>query len=158
MLFLMVYFVIVSMISNLGISLKFLGVVLLSLFLSSCVITFGIFISTLTGSVRTSVVLFFGIVGGLIAIQMTHGMLINTEEANLATPLVYLRNTLSLIHGGVKWASPFYYLNEGMEAVSLGSAGKYALSGGLSVIYSAAALFLSVLVLRRKGVRKITGE
>ena len=156
-LFLAVYFVVVSFISNLGLSVKFLGVILLSLFLSSCVISFGIFVSTLSESVRTSVLLFLGVIGGLIAIQVTHGMLIQMEEANLAPPLIYLRNTLAIINGGVKWVSPFYYVNEGMEAVSLGSVGKYALSGGSSVIYSAVALFLSAVVLKRKGVRKTTG-
>jgi len=156
--FLAVYFVIASVISNLGLSLKFLGVIFLSLFLSSCVITFGIFISTLAESVRTSVLLFIGIVGGLIAIQIMHGMLIKMEEPSLAGSFFYLKNILSIINAGVKWASPFFYVNKGMEAVSLGRVGMYVLSGGVSIIYSAVALLLSVLVLKRKGVRKTTGE
>ena len=49
-------------------------------------------------------------------------------------------------------------LDKGMEAVSLGRVGMYVLSGGVSIIYSAVALLLSVLVLKRKGVRKTTGE
>jgi ABC-type transport system involved in multi-copper enzyme maturation permease subunit len=157
-LFLAVYFLVVSMASNLGLSMKFLSVILLSFFLSSCVITFGIFVSTLAESVRTSVLLFLGIVGALIAIHMSHGVLIGMEETNLTPSLAYLRNTLSILYGGVKWVSPFYHVNQGMEAVSLGNMGKYLLSGGFSIIYSGVALTVSVLVLRQKGVRKTTGE
>ncbi|MBW2057223.1 MAG: ABC transporter permease subunit [Deltaproteobacteria bacterium] len=156
-LFFAVYFAAVSMVCNLGISAKFWGVILLSLFLSSCVITFGIFVSTLSRSVRTSVVLFLGIVGALVAVQVIHGTLTQVEEAGLSLPVVYLRNTLGIINSAVKWVSPFYYLNEGMEAVSIGSFTKYALSGGASLVYSAAALLLSTLVLKRKGVRKSGG-
>jgi len=156
--FLAVYFLVVSMTSNLGLSMKLLRVLLLSFFLSSCVITFGIFISTLTESVRTAVLLFLGIVGGLIAIQVIHGMLIKMEEAHLSPLLLHLRNTISIINAGVKWASPFYYLNEGMEAVKLGNMGKYTLSLVASIIYSIIALLLSILVLKKKGVRKTTGE
>lgn len=157
-MFLASYFIFASLTSNLGLSFKFLGVLVLSLFLSSCVISFGIFISTLTESVRTSVLLFVGIVGGLIAIQLTFEMLMNIGEVNLHPTLLYLRNTLSIIHAGVKWVSPFYYLDEGMEAVSLGSADKYALSSISSIIYSAVVLLSSVLVLKSKGVRKTGGE
>jgi ABC-type transport system involved in multi-copper enzyme maturation permease subunit len=157
-LFLAVYFAIASITSNLGLSVKLPSVLLLSLFLSSCVITFGIFVSTLTESVRTSILLFIGIVGGLIAIQVTHGALIKMEEANLSPPFIYLRNTLSIINAGVKWASPFYYLTEGMEAVSIGSVAKYSLSAVFSIIYSIIALILSILVIIKKGVKKTAGE
>jgi ABC-type transport system involved in multi-copper enzyme maturation permease subunit len=156
--FLAVFFAVASVTSNFGLSVKFLGVLILALFLSSCVITFGIFISTLTESVRTSVLLFLGIVGTLIAIQATHGILIKLEETNLSAPLIYLRNTLSIINAGVKWASPFYYLTEGMEAVSIGSVAKYALSSVSSILYAIVALLLSILVIKKKGVRKTTGE
>jgi ABC-type transport system involved in multi-copper enzyme maturation permease subunit len=123
-LFLVVYFAVASITSNLGLSVKFPGVLLLSLFLSSCVITFGIFVSTLTESVRTSILLFIGIV----------------------------------VNAGVKWASPFYYLTEGMEAVSIGSVAKYTLSAVFSIIYSIIALVLSILVIAKKGVKKTAGE
>ena len=153
-LFLAVYFVLAAMMSNLGLSVKSLGIFPLSLFLSSCLISFGIFISTLTESVRISILLFLGIVVGMAAIQIIHGILIKIEDVDLVSPLFYLRRTLSIIKAGVQWASPFYYLNKGIEAISLGSMGKYTLSLVFSVIYSVIALILSVLVLKRKGVRK----
>lgn len=152
------YFFIASLTSNLGLSFKFLGVLVLSLFLSSCVISFGILMSTLAESVRTSVLLLLGIVGGLIAIQIALEVLMNMGEVNLAPALLYLRNTLSILHAIVKWVSPFYYLDKGMEAVSLGSVAKFAASGIFSTIYSAVFLVLSILALKIKGVRKTTGE
>lgn len=157
-IFLACYFVIASLTSNLGLSFKFLGVLVLSFFLSSCVITLGILMSTLTESVRTSVLLLLGIVGGLIAIQITLEVLLNMGEVSLAPALIYLRNTLYIMHAIVKWVSPFYYLDKGMEAVSLGNAGKYAVSGISSIIYSTVFIMLSILVLKMKGVRKTTGE
>lgn len=155
-LLLVVYYVVASLTSNLGLSFKFLGVLALSFFLSSCVITFGIFMSTLCGSVRTSVLLFFGIVGGLVAVQAVLEVLMNMGD-NPAPALLYLRNTLSILHVIVKWVSPFYYLDKGMEAVSLGSVAKYAASGFYSAVYSALFLVFSVLALRRKGVGKSPG-
>ena len=133
-LFLAVYFVVAAMMSNLGLSVKSLGIFLLSLFLSSCLISFGIFISTLTESVRISILLFLGIVVGMAAIQIIHGILIKIEDVDLVSPLFYLRRTLSIIKAGVQWASPFYYLNKGIEAISLGRMGKYTLSLVFSVI------------------------
>ncbi len=150
------YFVVASLTTNLGLSVKFLGVLALSFFLSSCVITFGIFMSTLSGSVRTAVLLLFGIVGGLIVIQVTLEVLINIED-ELPPTLIYLRYTLSILHAIVKWVSPFYYLEQGMEAVSLGSVAKYAVSGIFSIFYSALFLVLSIQALKRKGVGKTTG-
>ena len=151
------YFLIASLISNLGLSFKFLGVLTLSFFLSSCVITFGIFMSTISESVRTSVLLLFGTVGGLISIQVALEVLMNMGD-DLAAALVYLRNTLSILHAMVKWVSPFYYLDKGMEAISLGSIVNYAVSGILSIIYSTAFLVLSILALQIKGVSKRTGK
>lgn len=151
------YFVVASLTSNLGLSFKFLEVLVLSLFLSSCVITFGIFMSTLAESVRTAVLLLLGIVGGLIAIQIALDVLMTMGD-NLAPTLLYLRKTLSILHAIVKWVSPFYYLNKGMEAVSVGSAAKYAASGISSIIYSAVFLMLSILALKIKGVRKTNGD
>jgi len=156
--FLIIYFTMASVMSNFGLSGDFLRVILLSLFISSCVISFGIFISTLTENVRTSVLLFMGIVGGLIVIQVAHNMLLKMHVANLSSPIINLKYTVSIIHNSVKWASPFYYLSQGIEAVSIGSATKYTLSAVFSMIYSFIALFFAILIITKKGVRKTTGE
>ena len=157
-LFLSIYFISSSLISNLGLSFRLLGVLILSFFLSSCVISFGILISTLTENVRTSILFFLGIVGGLIAIQITLEILANMGETSLHPAIRYLINTLGVIHAVVKWISPFYYLNEGLDAVSSGSAGRFFLSGITSIIYTAVMLLSSVFALKGKGVRKTTGE
>ena len=157
-LFLTAFFIFSAITSNLGLSWKFLVVLVLSLFLASCVIAFGVFVSSLTESVRTAILLFLGIVGALISIQIGLELLVGIGDENLAPVLILLRKSLSILHTGLKWISPFYYLDQGMEAVSLGSIGKYALSGISSIIYSSVLLLLSVLTLRRKGVRKSTGE
>ena len=151
-----VYYVFASLTTNLGLSFKFLGVLALSFFLASCVITFGIFMSTLCRSVRNSVLLLFGIVGGLVAIQVVLEVLMNMGD-NLPPVFVHLRNTLSILHAIVKWVSPFYYLDKGMEAVSIGSAAKYAVSGIFSTVYSAFFILLSILAMKSKGVGKTVG-
>jgi hypothetical protein len=79
-------------------------------------------------------------------------------EEDLNAPLLYLRNTLMIMNQGVKWISPFYHMREVMEAARIGSMEKYTVSVLLSATYSAVSLVLSVLVLRRKGVRKKLGE
>ena len=112
--------------------------------------------STLCGSVRTSVLLLFGIVGGLVAVQVVLEVFMNMGD-NLAPALLHLRDTLSILYAMVKWVSPFYYLDKGMEAVSLGSVAKYAASGIFSTVYSAVFLMLSILALKRKGVGRTPG-
>jgi len=153
LLFLTVFFVFASVMSNFGLSIRFPGVLLLSFFLSSCVIAFGIVISALSRSVRTAVLAFSGIVIGLVAVHVTHAMLIKLNAENLSPLLVYLGNTLSIVNAVVKWISPFHYLSEGMEAVRIGSAGQYAVSAILSMLYSIGALVLSIFVFAKKGVR-----
>jgi ABC-type transport system involved in multi-copper enzyme maturation permease subunit len=156
--FMAFFFILASLTSNLELSWKFWVVLALSLFLSSCVITFGIFMSTLTESVRNSIFLFLVIIGGLIAIQISLEMLGSMRDENLAPVLVYVRNSVQILHTSVKWISPLYYFDKGMEAVSLGSLGKYVLSAVFSIIYSIVFLSFSILTLKWKGVRKTTGE
>jgi ABC-type multidrug transport system permease subunit len=158
LLFLSAYFLLSSLSTNLGLSTRFIGFIVFSLLLSTSVIAFGILVSTLTDTVRGAVLVFVVIVGGLLAIQFSHEALMEMDESRMAPQLSYLRDTLSTVRSAVKWISPFYYIHKGMEAVSLGSAGKYLFSATSSLLYSGVALALSIGTLKGKGVRKTRGE
>jgi len=157
-LFLSSYFVAASIISKLELSIEFLWVLFLSFAICSCIIALGILISALTESVRTSVFLFIVILGAWMTLHVAHEVLIKMDAEQLSLPIVYLRSTLSVIVFWTKWLSPFHYLSEGMEAVSIGNSAKWSMCVIFPMIHSTIALFLSILVITKKGIRKTTGE
>jgi len=151
--FLFVYFWGVSVLTNLGLSYGLVQAAFLSIFSVSCAITFGLFISSFTNRVRSSILYLVGIFLAFLAVQLSHTILLGMPEENMPSALIYLGNTLSIISKGVEWVSPFSYLSRGMDAISLGNPWLYTMNIIYCVIYSAILLVLSTLVLERKGVR-----
>jgi ABC-type transport system involved in multi-copper enzyme maturation permease subunit len=156
--FLVFYFALTSGLANLGLAGRFWQTFLLSLFLVSCIVSFGILFSALTNGVRSSLLLFLGATGLLLAIQLAHRFLIGLSSDTLSQPIVYIRNGISIIALIVRWVSPFYYFSEGIDAISLGSGTKYLVSSASSVVYSVVLLALSVAILRAKGIRGVREE
>ena len=156
--FLVFYFALTSGLANLGLAGRFWQTFLLSLFLVSCIVSFGILFSALTNGVRSSLLLFLGAIGLLIAIQLVHSFLIGLSSDVLSQPLVYIRNSVSIIALIVRWISPIAYFFEGIDAISLSSGTKYLVSSASSVVYSVVLLALSVVILRAKGIRGVREE
>jgi len=151
--FFLIYFLGVSGLTNLGFSCGLVQGIFLSIFSVSCAISFGLFISSFTNRVRSSILYLVGIFLAFLAVQFSHTILLSIPEENMVPALIYLENTLSVISKGVEWVSPFSYLNRGMDAVSLGNFWLYAMNVGYCIIYSAILLTFSMLILERKGVR-----
>jgi len=147
------YFWGVSFLSNLGFSYGLVKILLTSIFSVSCIVSFGLFISSLTGRIRSSIIWLIGILILFLAVQVGYTILLGMPEESLSPVLTYLGNTLSIISRVVNWISPFSYLTRGIDAVSLGNAFLYGLNILYSIIYSAILLSLSIFILKRKGVR-----
>ena len=156
--FLVFYFALTSGVANLGLAARFWQTFVLSLFLVSCVISFGIIFSALTNGVRSSLLLFLGAIGLLLAIQLSNQFLSGLSSNVLSQPFIILRDGISIVALVVRWISPIAYFFEGLEAVSIASASKYLISLVSSIIYSLVLLTLSVLILRAKGVRGVREE
>lgn len=151
--FFAVYFFGVSVLTNLGFTLTLGKALLLSLFLASCMVSFGLFISSLTGRVRNSILWLVGILVAFFAIWFFQNILFSIPPESFPSWLLYLQKTLSLTSQIVKWISPFSYLSRGMESISIGSMKLFLLNILYSIIYTAVLLTLSIYILKVKGVR-----
>ncbi len=148
-----VYFAVVSAMTHLALSWDLMKAVLLSVFSASCIISFSLFISSLTSKMRASVVWLVAILAGFLAIQLFHGLLVRLDEDALSVSMRYLRKAVNMLAESTQWITPFSALNKGIQAITLGDAGRYAINILFSLVYSIVFLAASVVVLEKKGVR-----
>lgn len=151
--FSVVYFLGVSFITNLGFTTTLLKAYLLSIFIASCVISFGLFISSLTGRVRSSIIWLVGILIAFLIIWFLQNIFLYFPPEVLSPPLRYLQKVLSVAYYFINWISPFSYLSRGMESIQLESPEPFLLNIAYSIIYTVVLLILSIYILRAKGVR-----
>ena len=152
--FFVVYFLGVSVLTNLGFTVALGKALLFSIFLASCMISFGLFISSATGRVRSSIIWLVGILIAFIGIWFLQNWLFAyiPSEA-LPSWLQYIQKTLGIANRLINWVSPFAYLSRGMESIAVGTIKPYLLNILYSVIYTVVLLILSVAILKAKGVR-----
>lgn len=148
-----IYFSGVSFLTNLGFTSTLAKALVLSIFLASCVISFGLFISSLTGRVRSSIIWLVGILLAFLALWFLQNMFLTFPPEAFTSWLLYIRKTLSVTQYITNWVSPFSYLSRGMESIRVGSMKPFLLNILYSIIYSVILLVLSVYILKVKGVR-----
>ncbi len=151
--FLLIYFWGVSLLTNLGFSYGLLKTILVSIFSVSCIVSFGLFISSLTGKMRNSIIWLVGILALFLAIQIGQTILFGIPEENKSPVLTYLEDTLSVVFQGINWISPFSYLTRGIDSVYLDNTLLYGLNILYSLAYSAILFLLSIFILKRKRVK-----
>lgn len=151
--FLILYFLALAVLTNLGLSWNLVEAIVLSIFSASCVISFSMFISSFTSKTRSSIIWLVTILFILLALEVSHSMLLRLPEESLSDLLIYLRDGLRIAIMGTEWISPFSILMKGMESIGLGNLGLYALNVLHAVVYTFLFLILSVVVMERKGVR-----
>lgn len=149
-----VNFFLISQVTNLGFSSGFLSVLILSIFLTSCMVSFGIFLSVSTRRMIVSVVLFLGLVIFFLGFWVAHNVAMNITGRDLPTLVVYIRVILDNMNAVVRWISPVAYFDRGLLAVFMGDATQYALSLLSSAVYTVVLLALSVWIFKKKGVRR----
>ncbi len=151
--FFFAYFWGVSGLTNLGFSYGLAKAIFLSIFLVSCWISFGLFISSLTSRVRDSILWVVGVFLALWALYFGQGLLLSLTTEEMPAFLSYVGGAVSYIYQAVWWISPLSYLSRGMDAVNVGSIWLYGMSILYSIIYSVVLIILSIFILKRKGVR-----
>ncbi len=151
--FFLVYFWGVSFLTNLGLSYGLLKTLLVSMFSFSCIVSFGLFISSLPGKMRNSLIWLVGILALFLAVQVGQSLLLGMPGENMSPVLAYLGDTLSVVSQGINWISPFSYLTRGIDYIYLDNALLFGLNILFSIVYSAVLLSLSVFILKRKGVK-----
>ncbi len=149
------YFVYTAIVTNLGFSISYLYAVILSIFIAGSMSSFGLWLSSLTARIRTSVLLLILIMGGLLGLQFLHNYILTLKPENLSLSMVYIMGILSNVLRIIRWASPFSYLMNGINAVALGSTSMYIENMLGAFAYTIVLLTLSVYTLKWKGVRKL---
>ncbi len=152
-IFFLVYFWGVSLLTNLGFSYGLLKTILVSIFSVSCIISFGLFISSITGKMRNSIIWLVGILALFLAVQVGQSLLLGMPGENMSPVLTYLGDTLSVVSQGINWISPFSYLTRGIDYIYLDNSLLFALNLLYCLFYSAILLSLSTFILKRKGVK-----
>lgn len=152
--FAVIYFYLLAATTQIGFSVDIVTILVLSLFLTSSMVSFGIFLSVSTRKMIVSVILFLALVLFFLGFAAVHAWVVSLPSQNLAGALVYVRIVLDRMNDVVKWISPVAYFQRGMMAVSTQSAGQYVISIVQSLVYSLVLLALSVWAFQRKGVRR----
>jgi len=151
--FFFIYFTVVFKITRIDFSWQLMKTIFYSILLVSCVISFSLFISSLTSKMRTSIILLIGILVAFLVIQLFHSMLLNMDEENLSTSIIFLRKGLGIISQVTRWISPFAGFMSSKKFMGIGTIQPYGMGVLYSIVYSFIFLFLSVQILERKGVR-----
>ncbi len=147
------YFYVASVLTNLGFTIGLAKALIMGIFLISCVVSFGLFISSLTGRMRSSIITLMAILGAFLAIQFVYNMLLGIEKESLSPSLLYLRQTTSYLFRGINWISPFAYLSRGLDSVILENRTLYVTHVLYCVIYSLVFVFLSIYTMGKRGVK-----
>jgi ABC-type transport system involved in multi-copper enzyme maturation permease subunit len=147
-------FFIISKMTNFGMDGSFLAMAGLSVLLAASIVAFGLLLSTVSRSARTSVIVLLVLLLAFLAIDIVAGILNSMSAKDMSATLIYARVAVDMLNRGLKWISPFAYLNRGIAAVGLGVASQILSSIGASLLYTVVLLALAVQFLDRRGVRK----
>ena len=111
--FSLINFFLLSQFTNLGFSGNFFGLFVLSVFLASCMISFGIFLSAAAKRTIFAVILFISLVLSFVIFWGAHSLIMSLPGKNLTTLLIYTRLVLDNVNVLVQWISPLAYFVKG---------------------------------------------
>lgn len=139
--------------SNVGGTWTIVSSLALSLFVASTISAFGIFLSSITTKMRTSLLVLVCVTAVLLLIPVAENALSGIDPREMPAVAFYARSMVSVATNLTKWISPFACLSRGMDSVYRGDMGGYFAAIGTSVIHSVVLLRLAVKSLCQKGVR-----
>ena len=133
LIFALINFYGISLVTNVGFSVDIVGIMILSIFLTSCMVSFGIVLSVSTRRMIVSVVLFLALVLFFLVFSIVHSWMIGHCRAKPASAMVYVRVILDNANQLIRWISPVDYYLRGMNAVLRQDTGRICLSSLSSV-------------------------
>lgn len=148
----MIFFILVCFVFSIPINIDFIKTGILSIFLISCVIAGGLFLSTLSSNVSTSIFLLIGASIFLFVLDIIASFL-NFLPFDPASLIGVIKNLVSGIISIINYISPFSYYNMGIEAIAKNDNVRLLLSMIYSIAYVTIFLMVSVIILMKKGVK-----
>jgi hypothetical protein len=115
-----------------------------------------LFLSSRSRSTKTVLLELIVIVIMLTVIPVINEFLIN--RSNSTGPydsFSILRSVFAGLNQMVSWISPISHLNIGIQAVEIGIISQFFLVTSISFLIGLIFVYLSILMLRRKGIRRL---
>jgi ABC-type transport system involved in multi-copper enzyme maturation permease subunit len=152
-IFYIVYFYTISLLTNLRFSFNFLQILFLSFFYVSCMVSFGIILASITESYRNSILLFIGFNFFFLALYIFYIIIMAFPIEELSTFFRYIRSGLYYLNNIIEWISPFSYFQRSISAANL-NIGKFIVTILYSLLYSSLLLGCSIKIFSRREIRK----
>lgn len=149
---LLIYFSLLSSLTQFVFSPAMLWGIILSLVAVSGVVSLGILLSVAMERVRVAILYFVLVITVLLALQGADSFL-STLSPEQPHQLVILGQAVHAVNRVARWASPYSYLVSGLNAASAGQWNQFLLVLLGSVIYTGIFLVFAVRLSKRKGVR-----
>ena len=118
------------------------------------IVGLGVLLSVGTSRVRTAVLLLIAVIGILLGITVAHSLVQLVPISDPSSSVLPLRDALAALDTGVRWLSPFAYLDRVFGEVASGAWGSVALSLAIGFAYTAIMIGLAAHWLRRRGVQR----
>ena len=148
----LIYIALISMALNSGAGTDMITLSVFSILLVSCVVSLGIMLSTLTGSVTGAIFILIAFMLGLFVIKVL-GVILGIIPA-LNPMLTLAKDIVATLLNVTQYISPVEYLGIGLDAAGSNDPKKYLLAFLYPAVYTAVMLLLSVVILKKKGVRR----
>ena len=151
----LICFLTVSNIAGVQIPASFFMMILLSVFTGAYLIAVGVFVSTMSTSVRSAALVFLALIASTLLIQGSQAWLSNiAPESDYYNPVLLLQQLLGLVQTGLSWLSPFSYLNYGVDEMLRGNMNAFVRVIVLSIVFCLVFIVSSVIGLKFRGVRQ----
>ena len=148
-------FLFISKIAGVQMTGSFFKMVLLSVFTGAYLISIGLFVATMSTSVRSATLMFLTLIAITLLIQGSQVWLSNiAPESDYYNPVLLLQQLLGLVQTIVGWLSPFSYLNIGVNEMLRGNMNVFIRMIVTSIMFCAVFVTGSVVGLRLRGVRQ----
>ena len=143
------------MVAGVQIPASFFMMILLSVFTGAYLIAVGVFVSTMSTSVRSATLVFLALIASALLIQGSQAWLSNiAPESDYYNPVLLLQQLLGLVQTGLSWLSPFSYLNYGVDEMLRGNMNAFVRVIVLSIVFCLVFIVSSVIGLKFRGVRQ----
>jgi ABC-type Na+ efflux pump permease subunit len=127
---------------------------LLSLAAAAAVAALGLFLSTLTGSVRAAFGLFALVTAVLLTVRLGADLLGDVRVANNQSPLLFARDLFVALDVLAARLSPFALFQDGVDAAVRGDTPGYLTALVVACLHSLVLLWAAVRLLEARGVRR----
>ena len=118
---LLVSLVLLALMSGFMLTPKILVSLALSVVPAAEIVGFAVLLSVGTGRVRNAVLLLVGITALLFGVGVAYSMVLLVPISDSSSPLLSLRDALAALDTGIRWISPFSYLDRVVEGVMTGA-------------------------------------